>query len=92
MEGWRAMITQWVPWVLAAGNAGSALLVGARKLLGWPLMIVTQLAFIAYADATNQPGFILQNYLMIAIGLYNTMEWMRAPAPMLNLNLQPAGM
>lgn len=93
LEGWGSMtLNQWVPWCLGAGNATSALLTGNRKLAGWPVLIVTQLAFIAYAVETNQTGFVLQNYLMIAIGLYNTMEWMRAPAPMLNLNLQPAGM
>lgn len=92
LEGWGAVtLNQWVPWLLGAGNATSALLTGNRKLAGWPVLIITQLAFIAYAVATEQTGFVLQNYLMIAIGLYNTIEWMRAPAPMLNLNLQPTG-
>jgi len=93
LEGWGAMtLNQWVPWLLGAGNATSALLTGNRKLAGWPVLIITQLAFIAYAVATDQTGFVLQNYLMIAIATYNTFEWMRAPAPMLNMNLQPAGM
>jgi len=85
-------LNQWVPWCLGAGNATSALLTGNRKLAGWPVLIITQLAFIAYATATNQTGFVLQNYLMIGIGIFNTLEWMRTPAPMLNFNLQPAGM
>lgn len=85
-------LNQWVPWCLGAGNATSALLTGNRKLAGWPVLIITQLAFIAYATATNQTGFVLQNYLMIGIGIFNTLEWMRMPAPMLNVNLQPAGM
>jgi len=83
-------LNEWVPWVLGAGNATSAILTGSHRIAGWPVLVVTQLAFIAYATATQQTGFILQNYLMIGIGVFNTFEWMRKPAPM--LDLQPPGM
>jgi hypothetical protein len=69
------MLTMWVPWLLAAGNATSALLTGRRFIEGWYVLAATQLAFIAYAFATDQHGFVLQNVVMIGIATYNTWHW-----------------
>lgn len=68
-------LTDWVPWVLAAGNVASAASTGRRLIVGWPLLIVTQVGFVAYAVATGQPGFILQNVAMCAIGALNWRRW-----------------
>lgn len=71
------MLTVWVPWVLAAGNATSALLTGRKYIQGWYVLGVTQIAFVAYAIATEQHGFILQNIIMTMIAVYNTLHWRR---------------
>ena len=89
LKGFRGtMINDWVPWALAAGNATSALLTGKGKLAGWPVLAATQLAFIAYAFATNQVGFILQNVVMIGIAVYNAWLWTR-PKSEFALGLPP---
>jgi len=68
-------ITAWVPWLLAAGNVSSAFCTGKGLNAGWVLLVLTQLAFILYAVLTGQPGFLLQNVAMIAIGVYNFVKW-----------------
>jgi len=68
---------QWVPWLLAAGNVSSAFCTGKGLNAGWVLLVLTQLGFIVYAVMTGQPGFLLQNVAMIAIGVYNFMKWRR---------------
>jgi len=68
---------QWVPWLLAAGNVSSAFCTGKELNAGWVLLVLTQLGFIVYAVMTGQPGFLLQNVAMIAIGVYNFMKWRR---------------
>lgn len=68
-------LTDWVPWVLAAGNVASAASTGRRLIVGWPLLIVTQVGFVAYALATGQPGFVLQNVAMCTIGALNWRRW-----------------
>ena len=71
------MIESWVQWVLATRNVGSAYLSGKRNKWGWALLVVTQLLFVAYAIATSQYGFLLQNVAMAAIGVVNYVKWMR---------------
>lgn len=71
------MIELWVPWVLATGNVGSAYLSGKRNKWGWALLVVTQILFVAYAIATGQYGFLLQNVAMAAIGVVNYVKWMK---------------
>lgn len=68
-------ITAWVPWLLAAGNVSSAFCTGKGLNAGWVLLVLTQMAFILYAVITGQPGFLLQNVAMIAIGVYNFVKW-----------------
>lgn len=68
-------ITAWVPWLLAAGNVSSAFCTGKGLNAGWVLLVLTQMAFILYAVITGQPGFLLQNVAMIAIGVYNFLKW-----------------
>jgi len=68
---------QWVPWLLAVGNVSSAFCTGKGLNAGWVLLVLTQLGFIVYAVMTGQPGFLLQNVAMIAIGVYNFMKWRR---------------
>lgn len=70
----------WVPYLLAAGNVGSALCTGRKLTVGWPLLIVTQVGFVAYALVTGQYGFIFQNIAMAAIGAYNWRKWKRPEA------------
>lgn len=70
-------VTQWVPWLLATGNVSSAFCTGKGLNAGWVLLVLTQLGFIVYAVATGQPGFLLQNVAMIAIGVYNFVKWRR---------------
>ena len=70
-------MNHWFPWILAAGNVSSIMLTTRGKVLGFVVLIPTQVAFIAYALATDQAGFILQNIVMTAVAVYGVRRWLR---------------
>lgn len=55
----------------------SILLTTRGKVLGFVVLIPTQLAFIIYALVTDQAGFILQNVAMTVVAVYGVRRWLR---------------
>jgi hypothetical protein len=66
-----------VPFLIAAGNVSSAWCTGRHWIAGWPILLATQLGFIAYAAVTAQPGFWVQNIAMAVIAVINWRRWYR---------------
>jgi len=68
-----------IPWIIAVGNVGSAFCTGRGWIAGWPILLITQLGFIAYAVVTGQLGFLLQNVAMAVIAVVNWHRWWNRP-------------
>jgi hypothetical protein len=62
-------LTQWVPWVIFLGNAGSLMLTMRMRVSGFYVLIAAQAVFAWYAVETNQLGFIAQNVIMTAVAI-----------------------
>ena len=70
-------LTEWGPYVLAAGNVGSLILTRAGEKFGFVLLLLAQAFFIWYAGVTGQSGFILQNLVMGAVAVDSWVRWSR---------------
>lgn len=71
-----AQLTALAPYLFGPGNVVSALLVGRGRRAGWVVLVVVQLAMIAFGLATGYWGFTL-NACMAAVGGYNFVRWRR---------------
>lgn len=66
------MIPAWWSWTLAAVGLVGIWLTGSRRRIGFLLGVAAQVLWIAYAAATNQPGFFVT---AIAYGFVYARGW-----------------
>jgi hypothetical protein len=74
MTTWPAL-TEWCPYVIAAGNIGSLIFTRAGEKFGFVLLFLAQILFVWYANVTGQPGFSWQNLVMAAVAVQSYWQW-----------------
>jgi hypothetical protein len=67
----------WFPWLFSLGNVASILLTTRGKVLGFVVLIPTQLGAVIYYLLTGQPGFLLGNFAMTAAASMGIWRWHR---------------
>ena len=72
-------MSQWWSWLLAAWGVTGLVLAGRRKAIGWAVGLAAQVAWVAYALATDQWGFIASATAYGAVYARNYWTWRTQP-------------
>ena len=73
-------MNQWWSWLLTAWGITGLILAGRRRAVGWAIGLSAQGAWIAYAIATHQWGFIVSALAYSVVYLRNWLSWRQPPA------------
>ena len=72
------MIYTIVEFIVSILVLSSVVFAGRKNILAWPLLILGQTIFLAYAIVVGMPGFFLLNIGMIIAGFVNWRLWRKA--------------